>query len=306
MSTMNPNTNLLQAAKGTPSDKTPSELARNSSRVTFAVLNVPPPAELYVDDDDALVVQAASSQTAEAVTVNVRLLLPDGRLEDNQFIVRPANTRAVTRVVFPLSQGFMLSASAVAAVAFTRGQTFARIYLQRGASGSGQPGQSLFADYVTTQVAAAYPNGRLLSPTEGPGYVYTIASSVPGAGNDWSLGVPVNARWRIRAIQATLVTSAAVANRQVSIQVINAAGVSMKGGALTAQAASLTVSYTGMGIAPFVAANPGLQVIPLPPDLIINGQSGIVHVIQSATLNLQGGDQWSAGIALVEEWLDSV
>ena len=95
MGTINPNQSLLQGAHQTASDKTPAPLSPSSSQVTFDFVKVQPPSILYVDVDDQLVISAASSQASEVVTVNVRLLLPNGRIEDMQFSIRPLSGRQV-------------------------------------------------------------------------------------------------------------------------------------------------------------------------------------------------------------------
>jgi hypothetical protein len=306
MSTPSTPETLLQAKNASTPDLTPAPLTPNNSRVSFLFQDVPPPSILYVDVDDRLVLQAATSTNNEVVTVNVRLLLPDGRLEDMQFQVRPLNTRAVLAQNFSLAQGYILSVSAVAAQAITRGQTFLRISTQRGASGPGNPAQMLFADYVTTQATSAYPNGRVLSPVEGPGFVYFFAESNPAAGADWGVVLPANTRWRVRGMTGVLTTSAAVANRQPSIAVLGSTGQGFQGFPTVNAVASGTYHITAGGIAPYTAINPLDIPLPLPPDLVLASTSGVASAIQGSTVGLQAGDQWSAVALLIEEWLDNV
>jgi hypothetical protein len=306
MSTLNPNESLLQGAKGTPSDIKPAPLAVSSSAISFAFQGVQPPSILYVDVDDQLVLQSASNQGAEVVTVNVRLLLPNGRLEDMQFVTRPAGTRTPLVQKFSLAQGYILSVSAACAVAVTRGQTFLRISTQRAASGAGNPAQMLFADYVTTQAASAYPNGRVLSPTEGPGWIHPISSSAPGAGADFVFQSVNNQRLRIIEAFAQLTTSAAVANRNIQIEVLHSASVVQILSALASVAASTTANVTLVPLNPYTGVNPNDLLIPIPPALTLAGFTGAVGTIQSLTTNLQAGDQWSALTVLVEELLENV
>lgn len=306
MTIHDPNTSLLESSKGTASDKTPAPLTQNNSQVSFTFEKVQPPSLLYVDVDDQLIIQAASSSASEVVTVNIRLLLPNGRLEDMQFVVRPLSTRAVLRTSFPLAQGYILSASAVAAAAITRGQTFLRIALQRSASGVGNPAQMIFADYVTTQATSAYPNGRVLSPTEGPGLITTITVTSPAAGADWSQAVPTNARWRVRSWNATLNTSAVAANRQIKAVVSGSAGFVWDSCAIVNVVASGTYIVSAGGIVPYACIDPLTIMLGLPPDLIITGTAAIAQQLLTLTSNLQVADQWGAIRILVEEWLDNV
>jgi hypothetical protein len=306
MATHNPNTSLLDASKGTASDHTPAPLTPNNSGVTFAFRGVQPPSLLYVDVDDQLIVAAASSQTNEVVTVNVRLLLPNGRLEDMQFLIRPTNGRQVLRQSFALAQGYILSVSAVALIAITRGATFLRISTQRSASGSGNPAQMLFSDYVTTQATSAYPNGRVLSSVEGPGLLQGVTVANPVAGADWSISVPVNARWKVRSVAATLTTAVAAANRQVSITVADLTAFKFRGFPLQNIVASTVALISAYPVTPYTSIVATDFTLPLPPDLYMTGAPATSDALQTVTVGIQGADQWSAIRLLVEEWLDNV
>jgi len=306
MGTQNPNQSLLQGAHQTASDKTPAPLSPSSSQVTFDFVKVQPPSILYVDVDDQLVISAASSQASEVVTVNVRLLLPNGRIEDMQFSIRPLSGRQVLKQSFGLAQGYILSVSAVAAVAITRGATFLRIATQRSASGSGNPAQIMFADYVTTQATSAYPNGRVLSSTEGPGLLYGVSQANPAAGADFTVSVPVNARWKVRSLAAQLTTSAVVANRQVVIAVADLTGVKFRGFPLQNIPASQAALISAYPVTPFASVFLTGFTVPLPPDLYLTGAPATSDVISSSTVGKDAADQWGPIRLLVEEWLDNV
>lgn len=301
-----PNTSLLQAATGTPSDKTPGALAVSSSRISFAFQGVQPPSILYVDVDDNIVISAASNQGGETVTVNVRMLLPDGRIEDMQYLVSPASTRAVSSTRQRLAQGYIISISALALVANTRGQTFARISIQRSASGSGQPAQMLFADYVTTLATSAYPNGRVLAPTEGPGWIHGTAQSPPAAGADFVFNSANNQRIKIRSVLIPFVASAAVANRQVEIEILHNTNIVMRLSAPANITAGQTAFVNLLPLDPYVGILTNDFIIPIPLELAFGGFTGGVGTLQSVTTGIQAGDQWGSLNMLVEEWLENV
>jgi hypothetical protein len=307
MGTQNPNQTLLQGAHQSVSDQTPAPLTPNNSQVTFAFRGVQPPSTLYVDVDDQLILSAATSQTApaEVVTVNVRLLLPNGRIEDMQFVIRPTSRSAI-RSSFALAQGYILSISAVAGTAITRGATFLRIYIQRNGLPAVSPAQMLFADYVTTLATAAYPNGRVLSSLEGPGLLYGVSQSNPAAGADFIVSVPVNAHWKVRSLAATLTTSATVANRQPSINVSDLTGVKFRGFPLQNIAASTVALISAYPATPYTSVVATDFTLPLPPDLYMTGAPATSDNINSVTVGIQAADQWSAIRLLVEEWLDNV
>lgn len=298
----------IDTPTGQPKPMQPGEFdgASVASKVTFKLMEVGPPSPLYIGRDDVLVLSAATSSTSEAVTVNWRLMLADGTIVPGQAIVRPLNTRVVLAVTQSLAEGFLLSISALASQASTRGQTFLRVFLNRGALGSGNPGQMLFADYVTTAMSGGYPGGRVLSPTEGPGFIVPRAITNPAAGADWTITVPNNARWRVIAFFGTLIAAVAVANRLVAIQLFGGLGVAYTGPAIVFQTAGQTIGYSAASVTPNTTASTAFAQLPLPEMLYLSGVPTITQSITSITTNIQAADQWNGLSLLLEEWLDNV
>lgn len=297
----NPRTPSGQPGPMQPSDYTP---AVQSKVVTWQLKRVTPPSPLYVSVDDKLVVGAATSQTNEVVTVNYRLLrASDGVIVPGQFTVTPTNNRTIVVKTQQLAEGFLLSASVKAAVATTRGMTFVRAFLGAGPFGAGQPSYMLMADYVTTAMAPAHPNGRVLAPTEGPGLLYSVRAAHSPAGTNWSFTVPTNARWRVESIQSLLVTSATVATRQVSLVIASPTDTIAIVPGNVNQAASQTEFYIwGDGLLYQVDTRP-VDSAPLPRNMILLPS----FVINAQVLSLQAADQWSDfPVVFVEEWLDNV
>lgn len=283
-----------------PSDYTP---AGQPNVVSWQLKRLPPPSALYVGVDDVLRVTAATSQANEVVTVNYRLLrAADGVPVYGQFIVRPASTRLVAVQDNPLAEGFLMSVSCQAAVATTRGQTFVRLLLNPKALGPGQPAQMLMADYVTTQMASAYPNGRVLAPTEGPGVpIVNFTATIP-TGNDWQINVPANTRWRVIAIKANFVASAVVANRFILLRFSGVGQVLFDGPPNQAVTANGAVGLSATALPATPAPLTNVVMCPLPPGLV----SLPAFFISSVTQNLDAGDKWSVLAIFAEEWLDNV
>lgn len=286
-----------------PADYTP---AAQSRVVSWQLKRIPPPSPLYVGVDDKLVVGAATSQSNEVVTVNYRLLrASDGVIVPGQFIVSPPNTRAVTVQQQQLAEGFLLSVSVKATVAITRGMTFVRAFLGAGPFGAGQPSYMLMADYVTTAMAPAHPNGRVLAPTEGPGNITTFKTVQPPVGTDWSFGPPTNARWRLQSVYIDFVASAQVATREMFFAVNNS--VSSRCYRVDAQtgitANTLPGFELGSGL-PFVSPASLVIQLPIPTPYYLLGSQG--DVLSVLTTQLQTLDQWRPVLFSVEEWLDNV
>ena len=284
-----------------PGDYTP---AKQSAVVTWQMKRLAPPSPLYVGVDDTLRVLAATSQSNEVVTIGYRLLrAADGVIVPGQFTVAPASTRAVKTATQQLAEGFLLSVSCTAAVATTRGQTFVRVALAPAALGASLSAQQLMADYATTAMASAYPNGRVLSPSEGPGWINAPTVN-PAVGTDFTITVPTNARWRLLGGSFELQTSAAAANRLVEIRVLQNLPIIFR----CAVKGTVTASQLGfINVAPgsWDTLTVGIAVsmtIPISQNIILLPGGSI----QSVTTNLQGGDSWVNVQAQVEEWLDNV
>jgi hypothetical protein len=295
-----------QPAPKHPGDYTP---AGPNSVVSWQLHRVLPPSPLYVGVDDVLRVSAASSQTGEVVTVSYRLLrAADAKVVVGQFTVAPASPVTLTAKDNPLAEGFLLSASCQAKVATVRGQTFARLLLNPKTLGAGQPAQMLMADYVTTAMAPGYPNGRVLSPVEGPGWPHSVQILTPTRGSDWAETIAtITTRRRLISLTATLTTSATVNNRIPFFEVLDdGSNVVAVFTSTTVQAASKANVYV-WSAAPIVAtpiAN-ALQM-PLPDNFILPINWSVKAVTTALDVNPATGDAWTAIWATWEEWLENV
>jgi hypothetical protein len=292
---------------GQPAPQQPGEFtpAGKSSVVTWQVKRLAPPSPLYVTVDDVLLASAASSATNELVTISYRLLrASDATVVYGQFTLAPPSTRAVQQQVQQLAEGFLLSVSCQAKVATTRGQTFVRLMLNPKALGIGQPAQMLMADYVTTALAPGYPNGRVLAPTEGPGYFVSYQLSSPAPGVEFQFNVPANVRWRIQSLHAILFTDAVAGNRFAELLVFqNGNGIARIPGSVAIPASATAHLTWGPGGSLQSDSSPYLYM-PLPTGLILNTTSG--SFFQSHTIGLDAGDEWLLPLLGVEEWLDNV
>lgn len=303
MTIQNPNTTLLQAAKGTPSDATPAPLAGPSSSVKFSETGVQPPSRVYVQRDDQFAISCMSSQAGETVIVRYRILLPNGAMSTNeQRIVLPTAYVANSFTnYFAAAEGWLLSVAATCLLANKRGQTFVRVGLGRNAPAFTNIIETLFADYVGSFQFIGWPEGRVSDPTESTGAFRRIAVGNPAAGLDWSLIQPQNVRWVLRGVTAVLTTAVAVANRNARLRIqADVTAINRLLPSPADQAASLAITYgTAAGFqagSAAAAANTwGMDV----PVMLDNGAGQI----GSLTANIQAADQWSNIIVTLEEWL---
>lgn len=283
-----------------PGDYTP---AAASSVVTWNMKRLTPPSPLYVTVDDVLHVSYGTSQANEFVTVNYRLLrASDGKIVMGSDAIDSPALPVLKTADIPLAEGFLLSVSCQATVATTRGQTFVRLFLNPKALGPNQPGLMLMADYVTTKMAPGYPNGRILAPTEGPGWAHAVTVSNPAAGFTWTATVPQNTRWRPLTVCATMTTDATPGARTEQLILTSGGPVIFQAAAVATQNPSTAVTYSAaeLALAPSVAAF--LNSFPMPPGVVLLPGSSI----GVAAVGAGAGDAWTNIAVDVEEWLDNV
>lgn len=278
------------------------QIASLPPQVGFLKRAVQPPSQVYIETSDVLIANCASAFTQEVVTFSYRILRFDGVLIHGQFTVTSGPNETIGVHSEQLAEGFLLSMSCTAKFATTRGETFVRAYLTKPSLGIGQPSYVFLADYVTQTMMPAYPGGRVLAPTEGPGRIVGITSALPGLGNDFTLGVSPNFRFRMIGVLATFQTSAVVANRTVRLRLLSNGFHTFFGGLAFNQTAGQTITYSwGAG---YTSGFDGVAAVcePFPEGIILQHGDALLSV----TNNIDVGDSWTELTALVESWLDGV
>ncbi len=285
------------AAAAPPAVMTPAMM----SQITFNTREVPAPAPLYITRDDILVLRVRNSVAGINVTCRGRYLGRDGQVHRFSDFVVPTSDRASNNLQIELDYGFLLSVTV--AVGETevvrRGQTFVQAFLQHGSVEAAYQ-QLLVSDYVTQQAPVGWPGGILRSSVEGPGVLRSITGTDPAAGVEISETVPVNARWRLISIRFILVTSAAVANRQVDFLLDDGVTIYYRIFSSAVQTASVTLNY-GASDQNFRGDDGGgnIQIVMPMAPVLFQG-----HRIRTATTALQAGDNWGAPQLYVEEWIE--
>ncbi len=135
---------------------------------------------------------------------------------------------------------------------------------------------------------------------EGPGLLRSLTVANPAAGVDWTQAAPTNGRWFLRGGTATLLTSAAIANRQVALVIDDGASTLFTIEAAAVQAAGATVVYDLIPGDTLTALTATHQPVIIPRDLrLLAGWR-----VRTSTGLLQAGDQWSAIQLMLEEWIE--
>jgi len=142
------------------------------------------------------------------------------------------------------------------------------------------------------------PVGFIPAQWEGIALPGPVIATVPpvGAGADWTFALSNATLAKVRSVVATLVTSATVAARYPSLELVDANGdvLAVAPGPAT-QAASLTgVDCWAIG-QDLVAVLVNFQATSLPDLWLPPGSS-----VKSTTVAIQAADQWSAMVVTYE------
>ncbi|HEY5985050.1 MAG TPA: hypothetical protein VIV12_01520 [Streptosporangiaceae bacterium] len=137
---------------------------------------------------------------------------------------------------------------------------------------------------------------RCLLPPTAPEHVCdirrrTVLVADPAAGADWSVRIPVAESWLVQGLTATLVTSAAVANRAPRLEVTDEGVIISRFQPGRAPAASQTVRWSLVTGGPSAAnTNSTIGTWGGPTELLIHPG----RTLQVITENIDVADQWLA------------
>lgn len=293
----------LSPAQGAPALPTPGVAnLRPQTGIHFTVDNVGPPSPLYIGPGEALFVSALNiSAAAQTITINYRLMLPNGIIVpgSEQFIA--AANRVQTAKTFVLQEGFLLSLELLNGTS-QRGNVFVGAFINKGAAFNVQAIYLLCQGYTTSQAPVGWPVIRPDYPQNKPGLITFNTVANPAAGADWTYtvgaGGAVGSRQRIIAITAKLVTSAAVATRQVVLAVKSGATLLWEIAAGATQLASLTQTYN---FGPGAPTQTTVIATTLSTGLPVDFSLGNGFTISSVTTAIDVADQWSAIAVTVED-----
>ncbi len=258
---------------------------------------------IFIDSTAVMNFVIYTSVSGAVVKATIRVMAEDGSISyigPTQLAVnatlREGNPTAIT-----LTGGWLIGLD----ISVSSGPTFrGQCYVQCFLSMDGVANE-LFADYISTGYNPSWPNGRIVAPTEGPGYVYNVAPANPAPGTDVKVLVPTGARWKVRSIFAKLTTDANVATRTPAFLIRDSGLVNN---------VIFFPNFPGFGTGTTSGLNlfPGYPVIdtaydgnqfarqPLPLDLILPAG----YAIETSTANIQVGDRWSIPSLIVEEWIE--
>lgn len=259
------------------------------------------PGAFFVSGEDNLRITSWNCAASVVCRISGRFLTMQGDIVPFDRLHTPNVDRTLAQQDYRLGHGWILDASVIASAgAPVFGQTFTRLEVIRG---EGTPAVSLAVlaqGCCTATQRLAWPGSVQYTPIERPGALRVVVGTDPAVAAEILETVPTGARWRLRAIGATLTTDANAANRFPVLVVDDGAtllAASASGSNLTASTA-WQVGWSIIGANG--NANTPRDSRPLAADLVLRAG----HRVGTITANLQAGDDWSAPSLLVEEWLE--
>lgn len=242
--------------------------------------------------------------TVAGVTLTIAAVVIDqqGCPRPHLNVVLPTSDRLKTSPPpFALEEGQIASVQVFASAGAPIGsQCFVRVELLQGREGGTISLGTVLEGYVTANVALAYPGDNTSRPVDGNGTPRIVLGAAPAAGAEFIVTVPANTRWSLISVAYALIASAAVANRQPFLAIDDGVNEAWE----TFNATNITAAQTA-----FYRAGAGVQLatiaaldfqLPLPETMALPAGARI----KSSTTALQAGDQYTAPVLNVIEWLD--
>jgi hypothetical protein len=246
---------------------------------------------------------AVASLTGITVTLTGLMLNDQGVLSPFSVTVAPGGARAAARTTQQIGEGWIVHfALRLSGPAVRRGQCYASVWVLRGASALGFQTANLWSGYLATDLVGAFPHVPAEGPLSGQGIPRAVNQANPAAATEWVMTVPAGARWQLQGVTFTLVTSATVLNRFVSLTIDDGANTILRASTNTAQGAAITRIYSfGSGLPNNADTTNNLVSVPFPPVLMFQGWR-----LRSQTFGLDAvlGDQLQTIWAGVQEWLE--
>jgi hypothetical protein len=276
--------------------------SEQENEVTFVTKNIAP-SDLYITNDAVMQVRVCPILSGGfAVLVTVRVMRPDGTIMTGTRTIQPSGIGAISFYVLTLTEGFLLSVTVEGSGSgngLIRGAVFVNVGITRTTKFLATQEITLIAGYLAQYFPLAWPAGRMQNAVEGMGLARVVVGSIPAVGTDFLETAPQSVRRILQAVRITMTTSSAIANRSVRMFVEDQFGnVFAEFIAPIAQTASQTLTYNFSPTPSSVQGN-GLVSTPMcVAELGDGGQFG------SSVFNIQAGDQLSAPVYSVQDWVN--
>lgn len=261
------------------------------------------PFQFYTSGAENLRIVSVNALAGVTIVVALRMLTEAPEPQWIRFTHTPNSDRTVKQTDHALGRGFILNAITYAEGATPRiGQTFVQIEVIGGLGGATMALGTLLQGYVTSTQKLAWPGSPIQSSIDGGGVIRVVTGTAPAAGAETSETVPTGARWQLLAWSASLTTSAAAGTRRPAIEFDDGATDILRSNSVLTLNASQGGQFRwtiGAWLETLIGAGGMGGGIPGETPLLAG------HRIRTATVAMAAGDQWSAPLLLVREWLEA-
>jgi hypothetical protein len=263
---------------------------------------LPSPNQFYLTGEDRLRIVSANSLTGVALKAQCRTANIQGDTIAHSFDHVPNTDRSTRATEHALGTGSVLNVTIFASAGAPQmGHTFVMAQLIRGSGAAAVILGTLLAGYVTTTQALGFPGSPIVPSLQGEPLIRFIAGTVPGAGLNITETVPTGARWELLSLRFNFQSSALAALRRVVVVGIGAGLTAFTAVAFTTQIASELWAHTfAAGLNGRADGGFGAIQSELPARVILPPAGGF----QTSVFNMQVGDQFSAIVYVVREWLE--
>lgn len=270
------------------------------AEIGLNVQSASPPTQAYVGKDDSLWVAGCTQNIGLVVTVNARLLMPNGDIKLNQWTLRFAQSRAAVYQQIQLPECFLLSVAAVCNFqAGGSGSVYILVVLSRLAPGLFNSAQMLCQGYSNSNQPVSWPGGVNTTSVDCVGTSLQKTGTIPAAGAEITETVPANTKWQLLSIRFQFNTSATVGQRVVNLTFDDGLNTWAVSGTINPQNEGHGWLYNFAAGFAGALGTTSPQFLQLPsPVILLPGWR-----IKTATVGIQANDQYLLPLYCVQEWL---
>jgi len=259
------------------------------------------PFQFVASGEDSIRVVSVNSLAGVRVKIQGRILREKGNVEAFAHDHVPNTDRTVSFTDYSLGIGAVLNVVVYANVGSPLiGQTFVIVELIRGTAAAGIVLGTLLQGYVTSTQVLAWPGSPIRSSTDGEAYIRNIVGTDPPAGSEIVETVPFGARWE-------LLSFSAFCNKNANggpMELRKAVGANLFWQVVASHTHNVgaVINYVfAQGLNTTSAGPPGTgtsnHAIPM------NAHFNAGDEIRTSLVN-NAGDNWSAPVYTVREWLE--
>lgn len=257
--------------------------------------------QFYLDGTDNLRLEGWNSGTAIALQVFGRYRDDDGNVKTFEASLSLTGDRLLCSRDVPAIRGYVMNLAAYSVGGPEHfGETFVKVSIIRGLTGATIVIGTLLQGYVTVRQSLSWPGSPIQAMSEFPGFMRSVISVGALPGQAMVFTCPINTRWDVLKITASLLTDANPGNRRPYVvgTVLSTTPYCHHVQQIPAGTARSFHWARGLTGNVDTAAIPGTSALPEPN---ITEYPGLVTV--SAT-GLLAGDQFLAGELVALERLE--